>query len=461
MRSFSSKLIFYMRIKIFLILFFLSDCSSPDGASDLVVEEVDYIYKSSSNSLPLISINTNGNSIVDDPKVSADLQIIQGDSLVEAYQIGIEIRGSSSQMFDKKSYGFETWDVDKNDLDVSFGGFPEEEDWILYGPYSDKSLIRNVLIYELSNAVGQYATRTAFYELEINESFRGTYVLMEKIKRDKNRVAISKNKEENISGGYILKIDKPTSDGEWYDDSFSFSSKYMPNGNLGQNKNAYFIYEYPDADDVDDDQKEYIQNYIHDFENALAEEELSSEENGYKKYIDLDSFIDFFILNEVSKNPDGFRLSTYMYKNKDEKLKMGPIWDFNIAFGNVNYCDGASPLGWTYLFNEVCPNDTWLVPFWWNRFMEDPIFVEALKDRWNNLRSSSFNTSEILQRIMLLEEKLKSSNAVKNNFSKWSILGEYVWPNDFIGDSYKDEMNYLKDWIVKRMEWIDININKL
>ena len=109
----------------------------------------------------MISINTNGNIIVDEPKVSADLQIKKGDSLIEVHKIGIEIRGSSSQMFDKKSYGFETWDENGEDLDVSLGGFPEEEDWILYGPYSDKSLIRNVLIYDLSNAIGQYATRTS------------------------------------------------------------------------------------------------------------------------------------------------------------------------------------------------------------------------------------------------------------------------------------------------------------
>ena len=201
-----------MKIKSIIIILFLAGCSSPENHEK--VEEEGFIYESSINSLQLISINTNGNVIVDEPKVSADLQIKKGDSLIEVHKIGIEIRGSSSQMFDKKSYGFETWDENGEDLDVSLGGFPEEEDWILYGPYSDKSLIRNVLIYDLSNAIGQYATRTDFYELEINESFLGTYVLMEKIKRDKNRVAISKNKEEDISEGYILKIDKPTGNGE-------------------------------------------------------------------------------------------------------------------------------------------------------------------------------------------------------------------------------------------------------
>lgn len=448
-----------MNFKSILIVLLLVSCSGIEELSDKGEES--FVDESSINPLPFISINTGGNLIVDDPKVSANLNIKKGDSLIEAHQIGIEIRGSSSQMFDKKSYGFETWDENDNDLDAPLGGFPEEEDWILYGPYSDKSLIRNVLIYGLSNDIGQYATRTNLYELEINESFLGTYVLMEKIKRDKNRVDVSKNKEEDVSGGYILKIDKPTGDGQWYDDSFSFSSKFMPNGNIGQNKNTFFLYEYPNADDINDDQKNYIQNFIHDFENALASENFSSEQSGYQNYIDLDSFIDFFILNEVSKNPDGFRLSTFMHKDKGEKLKMGPIWDFNLAFGNVNYCNGASTEGWTHRFNEICPNDKWLVPFWWNRFMEDPLFVSRLKERWSNLRTNLFSTNKVLQRITLIEEQLKSSNAIKNNFSKWSILGEYVWPNDYIGNSYDDEMTYLKDWTVKRLEWMDIEINNL
>ena len=150
-----------MKIKSIIILLFLVGCSSDENLEK--VGEESFIYESSINSLPLISINTNGNVIVDEPKVSASLQIKKGDSIIEYHQIGIEIRGSSSQMFEKKSYGFETWDENDEDINVELAGFPEEEDWILYGPYSDKSLIRNVLIYDISNAMGQYATRTALY----------------------------------------------------------------------------------------------------------------------------------------------------------------------------------------------------------------------------------------------------------------------------------------------------------
>jgi len=174
--------------------------------------------------LPNIQINTYSAEIVDEPKIKGYLEIYQGDDKIEEHNIGIEIRGSSSQFFDKKSYGFETWDEEGEDLNVSLAGYPEEEDWILYGPYSDKSLIRNVLIYNLSNQIGRYATKTKLYNLTINNEFLGVYVLMEKIKRDKNRVDISKNKSEDISGGYIIKIDKPTGDGDSFNSDIAFMS---------------------------------------------------------------------------------------------------------------------------------------------------------------------------------------------------------------------------------------------
>ena len=411
--------------------------------------------------LPLMKIQTGNQNIVDEPKIPGSLQIYQEELLIEEHLIGIEIRGSSSQMFDKKSYGFETWDEMGEDLNASLGGFPEEEDWILYGPYSDKSLVRNVLIYELSNNMGQYASKTKFYELEINGVFQGIYVLMEKIKRDRNRVDISKNKVEDITGGYIIKIDKPTGDGDWYDENIAFASQYNTTGLLVDRGNINFLYEYPKADDVSDEQKKYIQDYIHLFETALISEDFESIENGYRQFIDLDSFIDFFILNEFSKNPDGFRLSTYLHKEKGGKLKMGPIWDFNLAFGNVNYCDGDSPYGWAHRFNDICSGDNWQVPFWWNRFLDDPEYVSLLKERWAILRSEILSSDTVSGRLRELQENLKGSSAIDKNFGKWLILGKYIWPNKFIGNSYDSEINYLEEWINERFDWLDQNINEL
>ncbi|MDC0001287.1 CotH kinase family protein [Flavobacteriaceae bacterium] len=448
----------YQIISVSFLFFLCSSCNKEGTkiGNELITPDVIL-----GPPLPLMKIQTGNQNIVDEPKIPGSLQIYQEELLVEEHLIGIEIRGSSSQMFDKKSYGFETWDEMGEDLNASLGGFPEEEDWILYGPYSDKSLVRNVLIYELSNNMGQYASKTKFYELEINEIFQGTYVLMEKIKRDRNRVDISKNKVEDITGGYIIKIDKPTGDGDWYDENIAFASQYNTTGLLVDRGNINFLYEYPKADDVSDEQKKYIQDYIHLFETALISEDFESIENGYRQFIDLDSFIDFFILNEFSKNPDGFRLSTYLHKEKGGKLKMGPIWDFNLAFGNVNYCEGDSPYGWAHRFNDICSGDNWQVPFWWNRFLDDPEYVSLLKERWAILRSEILSSDTVSGRLRELQDNLKGSSAIDKNFGKWLILGKYIWPNKFIGNSYDSEINYLEEWINERFDWLDQNINEL
>ena len=449
---------------LYIILVVCLSCSTWDNPKPYVPPTALTIEETTVSEfppLPYIEIDTYSVPIVDEPKIKGFLEIYQGEEKLEEHNIGIEIRGSSSQFFDKKSYGFETWDETGEDLDVSFAGYPEEEDWILYGPFSDKSLIRNVLIYNLSNEIGQYATKTKFYNLEINKQFLGVYVLMEKIKRDKNRVNISKNKPEDISGGYIIKIDKPTGDGDSFNSDIAFMSEYTSAGIKGINKNPVFLYEYPKNEDISSDQKEYIQNYIQDFENALASENFQSEEDGYKQFINTDTFIDFFLLNEISRNVDGYRISTFMNKDKGGKLNMGPIWDFNIAFGNANYCGGELTSGWAIDFNKLCPQDGMHVPFWWKRLLEDPKYVLALKQRWSLLRSNQFSNEFIMTSIENLKLELEKSDASNRNFGKWLILGKYIWPNNFIGNKYSEEIDYLKDWIEKRLSWMDSEINSL
>ena len=405
--------------------------------------------------------------IVDEPKVPATLTVRKKDSIHFSGIIGIEIRGETSQYFDKKSYGLETWDREYNDIDVSIIGFPDEEDWILYGPFSDKSLIRNKLIYDLSNKMGRYASRTEFVELYINYDYKGLYIFMEKLKRDKNRINIQKldqgDIDENlISGGYIIKIDKSDMDDGSYTDYNSFQSNFDINGNLDGEKKIYFNYEYPKPGIIHANQKNYIKNYFHEFESALASDKFEDPENGFRKYIDEDSFIDFFILNELSNNVDGFRLSTYLHKDRDEKLMIGPIWDFNLSFGNADYCGGERYDVWLHKFNERCPGDFWNIPFWWDRLLEDQKFVDKLKLRWNDLRSNTLSNINIIQMINNYYTFINNeTDIVEKNFYKWRILGIYIWPNSFIGNNYDQEINFLKIWIENRLNWLDDSINNL
>jgi hypothetical protein len=164
-------------------------------------------------------------------------------------------------------------------------------------------------------------------------------------------------------------------------------------------------------------------------------------------------------MNEITKNPDGFRLSTYMNKDTGGKLKMGPIWDFNLAFGNVDYCDGMNPEGWIYNFNSICPSDIWQVPFWWKRLMESPDFKNKLKDRWQTLRLNKLSDSSITNRIDSYLEYLNSNKVINQNFYRWTILGQYVWPNYFVGDTHESEISFLKNWINQRLNWMDGQIN--
>lgn len=447
-----------IRFIILLCLVFFSSCGE-DIISELQdIDTLDNTEVTYGPPLPTIKIDTNGAEIVDEPKIPAQFQIFQENIILEEHNIGIEIRGSSSQFFDKKSYGFETWDENNEDLNVPLAGFPKEEDWILYGPYSDKSLIRNVLIYKLSNLMNRYATKTKFYNLEINDEFLGVYVLMEKIKRDKNRVDISKNKAEDISGGYIIKIDKITGDGDSLNSNIAFMSEYTPAGNKGLNRNVHFLYEYPKNDDISDEQKEYIQDYFRRFENSLASENFNNEVDGYRQFIDVDSFVDFFILNEISKNVDAYRISTFMHKDKGKKLNMGPIWDFNIAFGNADYCGGDLTSGWAYQFGDLCPLDGMQVPFWWDRLMQDTNYLVALEERWTFLRSNILSNDNVLDLIDELSLEITESGAVDRNFGKWLVLGKYIWPNNFIGNRHSEEIDYLKQWIIERLSWIDQQI---
>jgi len=424
-----------------------------------------------SSNLPIVIINTHGQTIPNETRIIADMGIIyngdgQRNNVTDpannySGKISIELRGSSSQMFPKKQYALETQDDLGNNLNVSLLGMPAENDWILYAPYSDKSLIRNILAYKLSWDVGRYASRTRLCELVLNGDYRGVYVLMEKIKRDNNRVDISTlNPEEivgdDLTGGYIVKIDKRAGESVrgWY-------SPYLPYP--GANSSIFYQYHYPKPDNIVPEQESYIYNTITRFETIMYGQQFADPVTGYVNYIDVDSFIDFFILNEISKNVDGYRLSTFFYKDKesiDDLIYLGPIWDFNLAFGNANYYDGGSTYDWQVDVNSnqqfIDWNDSFKIPFWWQKLLSDSNFVNHLNCRWQYLRDNQFQTNRLFAYIDSIVTVL--DEAQTRNFERWPILDEYIWPNQVWLGSYSDEVGFLKSWLETRIEWIDDNL---
>ncbi len=419
-----------------------------------------------SSDLPVVVIDTYGSAIPDDPKIKAGLKIYnkgagQRNSLTDIPEfdgyIGIEIRGSSSQSFPKKSYGFESRDALGNSMDVSFLGMPAENDWILNANYTDKTLMRNAMAYQVWQNMGYYATRYHFVELIMNGQYLGIYIFSEKIKRDKNRLDIAKldpneNSGDNLTGGYIIKIDKQTGSG-----GEGWISSYLPSEhNSGQT--IYFQYEYPKMKDITSQQIAYIKNYVYDFETVLKNENFSDINSGFRKYADEKTFIDYFLVNELSKNVDGYRLSTLLNKDLDSrggKICMGPVWDYDIAWHNADYCEGDIFTGWAYQF--PCPDDYWQVPFWWSRLLEDPRYVNNLACRWQSLRKNILSNAWFDNYIDSISGQLME--AQQRNFVQWPILGIYVWPNPSpYPATYSGEINALKTWMHNRLSWLDSNM---
>lgn len=411
------------------------------------------------SNLPIIIIETDGQEILDDPRIIAHMGIIDNgtgtNSINDPFngydgQISIEIRGSSSQMFPKKQYALETQDADGENLNVPILGMPEENDWILYAPYSDKSLLRNFLAYELARRMGRYASRTRFCELVINGDYKGLYIFMEKIKRDNNRVDISKLEPDettgdDLTGGYMLKVDKwdgENNDGWWSDPP------------LSEYDGIWYQYHYPKPDEIVDEQRNYIINYITDFENLMASAYYTDPDSGYYDHINLGSFVDVSLISELSKNVDAYRLSAYMYKDKDSddgRLNVGPIWDYNLAFGNADYYEGWDPLGWQ--MDIELGEDYFKIPFWWYRVWDDETFENAFNQRWQNLRQTVFSENHIMSMIDSATTYIEDAQV--RNFQRWPILDQYVWPNAYIGGSYTNEIDYLKNWITDRLAWMD------
>lgn len=456
-----------------------SSSSDVSSSSEESSSSSSSVFVGDSDLLARIDIFTDGGTIVDEPKIDTRMEVTEydGNTPVVTYDgfAGIEFRGSSSQMFfDKKSYGLETRDAEGQDFSASILGFPEEEDWVLYAPYSDKTMMRNTLIYSLYNDAGRYASRWRYVDLYINNEYQGVYVFMEKMKRDKNRIDLAKLKSDEISGedvtgGYILKLDKTTGGAQtqnpWGFGGINFSNFTDENsfqslqGHLQNGGGHYFLYDYPDPEDIVAEQKSYIQQVLHDFEAALASSNFSDATQGYRAHVDVDSFIDYFLFTELSADVDAFTMSTYIVKDKNEKVAMGPLWDYNIAFGNANFCNGDRTDTWKY---EGCAEMVGFpMPFWWARFLEDSSYTSQLKARWQELRSSVLSNQNVMGKMDEIRQTLEAADAINRNNAKWPVIGQNVWPNNFVGATYDEEINYMKNWLRERLSWMDANISSL
>lgn len=441
--------------------------------------------KITSTNLPIVFINVGGTTIQKNSYVLGRMKIIDngpgqlnyGDTLANPYQgvdyegfIALKYRGNSSfSNSDKKPYQFQTLKTDllpdnggeKQKVDIL--GMGKDNKWAFIAPFSDKVMFRDLLSFELGRPWLDYVPEGRFCELILDGTYFGVYVICERVSKGKTRLNLHEPGEDegDLTGDYHVEIDR--------DDQANYTSPNHPWSNInGTQKSNYWVkYQYKDPEeeefaDLPSGTKNAINMEIQKMESAFRSPNFADPETGYRKYIDPTSFMDYMLSQEISMNIDGYRLSTNLYKYSetrarneglDSRWKMS-LWDYNIAWGNANYNQGNETNKWMYEFNER-NGDPEQVPFYWYRLMSDPEYVHDLKLRWQAYREGNHSDSRLFATIDSLANVVREGGALVRNQQAWQIIGRSVWPNPYVGQSYDDELNYLKNWIRNRLSFMD------
>ncbi|MBQ5462740.1 MAG: CotH kinase family protein [Fibrobacter sp.] len=441
--------------------------------------------------LPIVFIDTEGKCLNHNihAKIPATIKVLDDKSNNVAdsskgiqYDIGIKVRGSISRTFPKPNYSIEFHDSTGKDINVSLFGLPPSDDWILLGPYVDKSMVRNSFGHWLFRQTGRYSPRTKHFDLYINGGYRGVYVLAERTKRGKYRVDVNKIKEtdtegENLTGGYIWTFDLAKRDKETSDETeFEFSTSGGANVTL----------HYPITKKLANEQKDYLKKYLNDLE-ALFKDGKNGNE--YENYVDVASTVDFMLLQELAQNTKGYYSNLFMHKSKDKtdeqghktagKITLGPPGNFYIAFNNDrNEADSNWTIEQTYkAFNNPDGGIGLRLAEWPLKIWKDSVFQIEASKRWAELRSGVWHTKVMDAYLDSMKTYLK--NAADRNFKRWPNLGKVsgqfdedpepikycrtteipaMNPTIKIGsnaDTWDGEFEHVRKTVKAKMKWMD------
>ena len=450
-----------------------------------------------STNLPLVLIDTD-QPVSAQKKVRAKMKIVNhmdegrrnmasDTSCVYDGYIDIKLRGNSSLSFEQKKYTIETQDAEGNGLKVRLLGMPSESDWVLLAPYNDISMLRDVFAFSMWREMGYWAPRTRLCEVLVDGVYQGVYVFSEKIKRDNDRVDISKMMEtdvrgRNVTGGYILRVDA------FDDHDLTFPSKvkglvdsggpmgfggFGPWPGMQPNTTVTWTICYPKKKKIRPEQKAYIQNFVDSMELSFQHHDPANPKTGYTKWIDIPSFVDYFIHTELSLNADGFKRSAYFYKDRDledgtvSKMKAGPVWDYNLAYGNCNFCNANNTEAWVY---DGCSTNP--TPEFWSILAHDRAFMKKVRRRYAELRRTVISLDSIDAFLdeyanLLSEAKDRHFRRYSNLFSDGSSQGGWGWPAmgqnmnpvaffaAYQVQSYEQEIQTLKQWFRRRIAFLD------
>ncbi|WP_290764901.1 CotH kinase family protein [Fibrobacter sp. UBA4297] len=475
--------------------------------------------------LPIVFVDTKGKCLDKNvtEKIPATMRVLDGEknSVADSakgtlYDIGIKVRGQSSALFPKPGYGVEVRDEKGEGLDVSLFGLPPADDWVFHGPYVDKSMMRNALAHWLFRQAGHYSPRTKHFDLYINGVYRGVYVLIEKIKRGKYRVNVSKLKEtdvsgEDVTGGYIWAFDKTGTN------TGGAGSGPIEKEGFNTSDGLNVILHYPKKENIQKQQEDYLKKYLNDLEGLFKN---GKNGQGYENYVDMTSALDYVLHEEVTNNADSYWCSFFLHKPKDKtdkngvktegKVTLGPAWDFNLAMSNGsqpengggnngggmwgggfgggfggggNGFGSSGTSGWQIENSQKSGNGgmwgmgsslkapNWLLGMW-----KDSHYQSELKKRWAELRSGVWHTKTLDLYLDSMKTYLK--NAADRNFKRWPNLGKSSGQNDadpqpmkycnsssgggfgmpmggYNATTWDGEVEHLRKKMKERMQWMD------
>lgn len=420
--------------------------------------------------LPILFINTRDEAghttaIHKDYQVAVRMKIINnadgvnyGDTVAHSGQttnyegwVGIKYRGSSSFYdSDKKPYGFRTLktaDVNGKKEKVKLLGLPEDNNWVLLAPYHDRSLIRDPLVYQLSRPYFEFTPKCKFCEIIVDGIYYGVYILCEKPSKGKNRLNFTApgDSGDELTGDYMVEIDR--------DNEPHFVLKYKM-----YDHDICAKYHFPDYEEMSSEQMAYIKQRFDELEDVLSSDGFADKENGYSKYIDVENFINYQLMTEFCQNPDGYRLSTYIYKRRDSvdpRFKITP-WDYNMTFGNNIAAGDFLYEQWVYEKGQEAGLLGKLpVPFWWKRLTEDEAYWKRMKERWAELRTSTLSDQHVTEMMDSLVNEVTIGGACERNYQAWPIWDKEIPLAPTTATNYDEEIALMREWTKKQVAWID------
>lgn len=412
-----------------------------------------------SHDLPVLVLDSYGKgAATDEDKGVALVELAPGSgatlagTATLATRAAFRLRGNSSRFFDKIPYRLELRGNDDDGADLPLLGMPADDDWVLRGPFSDKSLVREALVYDLAREMGLAAPRYEFVEVYVNTDaqpvsqadYQGVYMAVETIKDGPQRLDIARLKKSHtalpeITGGYIFSV-------EW-------KAAEEPLLQCTGSSTCWRDIELRRPDEPQPEQLQWISQYLSQFQQVLDGPRWTDPAAGYPAWIDVDSFVDHMIINELSRNMDGYVRSTYFYKDRGGPITAGPVWDFDLTFGVGGYLSNEQTTGWQY--DQVAQRQP-AAQSWYPRLISDPAFASRVRARWQELRQGLLSDAQLTARVNALAAPL--ANAAVRNFQRYPanltsrMVGPFVTTTT---STWQGQLTDLQTWMLQRAHWLD------